>query len=68
MIKRTYFMRFRKLAGDGTGSYADQSFTLDYRSVFQDIDHVISSGLEYAEKSLECEKGGDITMMVFNRL
>lgn len=69
MIKRSYFMRFRKFAGDGTGTYFDNSFISTTRSFFADESAVMDQGREFAAEHLKEKPGSSKPLcMAFNRL
>lgn len=68
MIKREYFFRFRKYAGDGTGSYSERSFTMVAQSLFPVTDELFKKATESAENALSDRPGDQVLCMVFNRL
>lgn len=68
MIKREYFFRFRKYAGDGTGSYSERSFTMVAQSLFQVTDELFKKATESAESALADRPGNQVLCMAFNRL
>ena len=68
MIKREYFFRFRKFAGDGTGSYSDRSFTMTTQSIFPVTDELFKRATESSERSLADRPGEYVVCMAFNRL
>ncbi len=68
MIKREYFFRFRKYAGDGTGSYSERSFTMVAQSLFPVTDELFKKATESADKALSDRPGTQVLCMVFNRL
>jgi hypothetical protein len=68
MIKRTYFCRFRKFSGDGTGSYADNSFTIVAESLFAEHQKTFEKATEWAADHLKNKLGNQVLCMAFNRL
>lgn len=68
MIKREYFFRFRKYAGDGTGSFTERSFTVVARSLFPVTAELFKKATESAENALSDRPGAQVHCMAFNRL
>jgi len=68
MIKREYFFRFRKYAGDGTGSFTERCFTMVAQSLFPVTDELLKKATESAENALSDRPGTHVLCMAFNRL
>ena len=68
MIKREYFFRFRKYAGDDAGSYSERSFTMVAQSLFPVTDELFKKATDSADKALADRPGTQVLCMAFNRL
>ena len=61
-------MHVKKIHGDGNGSYSYQYFTIAYRSLIADPDHVFRERLEKAKKSMLDKPGISLEVCAFNRI
>lgn len=66
MIKRTYFMVFRK--SDSSGKYAENSMTATSKSWFPCPDQVFDECKAHAEEQLNGEPGDFVFCTQFSRL